>query len=143
MLTDLDQYECPIDLKEDWINFPLNENFIFRIAVREVESWLIADIEGLSRFLNISKANFPLEPDKEKDPKDTLIRLAKRSRRRAVREDVVPVNDNAVIGPNYNGCLSGFVFENWSIENAIKRSESLKRAYKNLDEFKQYNPGRI
>jgi len=135
MLTDLDNYECPVALKADWIDFELKTNFIFRIAVREVESWILADRSGFAKFLNISLSNLPLNPDLEADPKNTLIQLAKRTKRREVREDIVPVNRNAVIGPNYNGCLTEFVYNNWSIDNALKQSESLKRAYERLRDF--------
>jgi hypothetical protein len=137
MLTDLDNYECPVELRNDWVNFELEPNFIFRVAVREVESWVLADREGFSHFLNVSIANFPLNPDIEPDPKNTLIQLAKRSNKRAIKEDIVPKNQNAKIGPNYNGCLSEFVFKSWNIENAILQSESLRRAYLKLRDFQQ------
>jgi len=135
MLTDLDNYPCPTSLIEDWINFPLNPNFVFRIAVREVEAWLLADIEGLSSFLKVSKANFPKNPEQETDPKKTLIQLAKRSRNRDIREDIVPINERATIGPNYNGRLSDFVLNNWNIETARKRSLSLEKACNKLMHF--------
>jgi hypothetical protein len=135
MLTDLDNYECPVALKADWVNFELNDNFIFRIAVREVESWLMADIEGLSHYFNVSETLFPKNPDIVTDPKNTLIQLARRSKKRHIREDIVPINQNASIGPNYNGCLSEYVFHTWNIENAVLRSDSLKRAYNKLRDF--------
>jgi hypothetical protein len=135
MLTDLDNYECPMELRNDWISFELKPNFIFRIAVREVESWILADREGLSRFFNTSLINFPTNPDLETDPKNTLIQLAKRSKKRTIKEDIVPINQNAKIGPNYNGCLSEFVFNFWNIENAILHSDSLRRAYEKLKDF--------
>lgn len=135
MLTDLDNYICPSELIQDWINFEVNKHFIFRIAVKEVESWLLADIEGLSSFLKVSPSNFPLNPDLETDPKNVLIQLAKRSRKREIREDIVPINNNASIGPNYNGCLTQFVVNYWNIEMAITRSNSLKRAWENLARF--------
>lgn len=136
MLTDLDNYSCPPELIDDWITFPLNQNFIFRIAVREVESWLMADIEGLSGFLKVSKTIFPKEPEIEQDPKDRLIQIARRSRTRSIREDIIPINKNAKIGPNYNGRLIEFVSGKWSIENAKKRSISLSRALDKLEYFK-------
>lgn len=135
MLTDLDTYSCPLDLIKEWIKFPVHPNFIFRIAVREVESWLLADIDGLSAYFQVSKSNFPLQPDLENDPKNTLIQLAKRSRKRKIREDIVPVNTNASVGPNYNGCLMEFVLEKWKIHKAMKRSRSLQKAYARLDMF--------
>jgi hypothetical protein len=135
MLTDLDNYECPIAMKNDWINFELRPDFIFRIAVREVESWLLADREGLSHFFSISQTNFPSNPDLIADPKNTLIQLAKRSKKRSIKEDIVPINKNAIIGPNYNGCLTNFVFNKWNIENASNNSESLRRTYEKLNMF--------
>jgi hypothetical protein len=135
MLTDLDKYECPVALRNDWVDYELKPNFIFRIAVREVESWVLADREGFSLFLNVSIVNFPLYPDNEPDPKNTLIQLAKRSNKRTIKEDIVPINQNAKIGPNYNGCLSEFVFRSWNIENAILKSDSLRRAYETIRDF--------
>lgn len=135
MLTDLDNYECPPSLIKDWITFPLLPNFIFRIAIKEVEAWLLADKEGLSEFMKVSLANFPTAPENETDPKRTLIQLAKRSRIRRIREDIVPINENAKVGPNYNGCLMEFVFEKWDILNAMSSSRSLEKAFSKLEAF--------
>lgn len=135
MLTDLDRYECPLALINDWISFKMHPNFIFRIAVREVESWILADKEGLSRFFSLSMANFPDSPDSLPDPKNTLINLARKSRKRRIREDVVPVNKNASIGPNYNGCLSEFVLNHWDLHNAVSHSRSLNRTWQRLNQF--------
>jgi len=135
MLTDLDNYDCPIALKNDWIDFEIRNNFIFRIAVREVESWLLADRKGLSKFFNVSIINFPPNPDLVIDPKNTLIQLAKRSNKREIREDIVPINRNATIGPNYNGCLTEFVYKYWSFDNAKLLSNSLRKTYEKLRDF--------
>lgn len=135
VLTDLDNYTCPIALQNDWLCQPMRPNFIFRIAIREVEAWLLADIENFSHFLNVSAVNFPDNPEQEVDPKRSLINLARRSRRRAVREDIVPINDNASIGPNYNGRLMEFVNSNWDIDLAKGRSGSLLRTINRLEAF--------
>lgn len=135
MLTDLDNYECPPSLINDWITFPLQPNFIFRIAIKEVEAWLLADREGLSDFMKVPLVNFPSLPEKEPDPKRTLIQLAKKSRSRRIREDIVPINENAQIGPNYNGCLMEFVIEKWDIEKARTSSRSLEKAVSKLTTF--------
>lgn len=135
MLTDLDNYPCVIELKADWIDFGVNSNFIFRIAVREVESWILADKTGIATFFNIAAVLIPDSPDLLQDPKNTLIQLARRSRKRVIREDIVPINANATIGPNYNGCLSEFIYHSWNIERAIMRSPSLLKAYNHLNGF--------
>lgn len=141
VLTDLDNTPCPPELIENWFEHPLHPNMIFRIAVREVEAWLLADIEGYAKFLGISEANFSHKPEQDPDPKRTLIALTKRSRRRSIKEDIIPINGNATIGPNYNGRLMEFVFEFWDIDRAMGRSESLRRACEKLDEFQMSLPG--
>lgn len=135
VLTDLDNYSCPVELINEWFTNPPHPDMIFRIAVREVEAWLLADIEGYAEFTGIAKNNFPLNPELENDPKNTLINLTKKSRKRSLREDIIPLNKNAAIGPNYNGRLMEFVFDYWNIKRAMKRSESLRRAYGRLSTF--------
>lgn len=135
VLTDLDNVDCPIILIKDWLKHEQRPNLLFRVAVREVESWLLADIEGFANFLGISTAHFPLNPDALKSPKKELIALANKSRKRDVKEDIIPINQNAKIGPNYNGRLMDFVFGGWSINRAIVNSESLSRTYNCLNKF--------
>lgn len=139
VLTDLDNSPCPLALVNDWFLQPIHANMLFRIAVRETEAWLLADIEGFSEYTGVSAANFPVNPELENDPKRKLINIAKKSRKRNIREDIVPLNSNAKIGPNYNGRLMEFVFNHWSIERAMERSESLRRAYLKLELF-QFQP---
>jgi hypothetical protein len=140
VLTDLDQAPCPSELIANWFRRPMHPNMLFRVAVREVESWLLADIEGYARFLGISEANFPTNPENEANPKRTLITLARRSRKRSIKEDIIPINSNAAIGPNYNGRLMEFVFDHWSIDRAMTRSKSLRRAYDRLQSFEYQMP---
>ena len=50
LLTDLDQLPCPSGLIHDWLEAEPHANLIFRVAVREIESWLLADREGFADF---------------------------------------------------------------------------------------------
>jgi hypothetical protein len=136
VLTDLDRNECAPTMMAEWLDFAPHDNLIFRIAVREVESWILADKEGFADFLGISAARIPENPDGLADPKRTLMNLAAGSRKRKIREDIVPVSDNARIGPNYNGRLMEFVLGNWDIERASNRSDSLRRAIRHLERFR-------
>lgn len=135
VLTDLDNNKCPMTIINSWFSSKPHENMIFRIAIREVEAWLLADIEGLSDYTGVSEANFPDKPELEPDPKRTLINIAQKSKRREIRESIVPKNEFARIGPDYNGKLIEFVMYHWSIERAQNRSNSLKRACKRLESF--------
>jgi len=135
VLTDLDTVNCAPTLITNWLHEPMHPNLIFRIAVREVEAWLLADIEGFSKYTGISKANFNNNPEEIADPKAELIRLIRRCRKRIIREDILPKNEFASIGPNYNGRLGEFVLKHWSISRAMRRSESLKRTMRHLSNF--------
>jgi len=134
VLTDLDNYSCPLDLIRKWIKKPTNSNFIFRIAVTEVESWLLSDKEGFSDYFNVSINLIPTESEKDKNPKKTLIDIVKKSKIREFREDIIPLK-HARVGPNYNNRLNDFVSNHWSIERAIKNNNSLQRAYNHLNLF--------
>ena len=43
VLTDLDRRPCPTELIEDWLREARHPNLLLRVAVREVEAWLLAD----------------------------------------------------------------------------------------------------
>ena len=136
LLTDLDQHPCPPILIDDWLDAEPHSNLIFRVAVREVESWLLADREGFADFLGISVVNIPLQPDEIADPKQSLVNAARRSRRRALRECIVPrQGSTSVQGPDYSGCLGEFVRNQWGRDTAAESSPSLSRAWERLITF--------
>lgn len=135
VLTDLDTVDCAPTLIDGWLGKSAHPNLIFRIAVREVEAWLLADIEGFSKFTGLSEANFRDNTEEIADPKAELLQLVKRCRIRKIREDILPKNEFAIVGPNYNGRLGEFVMKHWSISRAMKRSDSLKRAMLHLSTF--------
>jgi hypothetical protein len=136
LLTDLDQHPCPSRLIQDWLRAAPHANLIFRVAVREIESWVLADREGFANFLGISVTKVPLQPDRIADPKQFLVNLARRSRRRTLRESIVPrQGSTAIQGPDYNGCLGEFVRTDWDRDSAARRSPSLNRAWGRLIAF--------
>lgn len=129
MLTDLDSPNiCPSTLIRSWIRGPLNPRFLFRVAVMEIESWIMADRQALSEFLSIPIHRVPLNTDNIPNPKEFLVSLARRCKQRTVREVLVPARGaNRVVGPRYNALLSDFVHNQWDLERAASVSPSLKR----------------
>lgn len=100
----------------------------FRVAVRETESWLLADRERLAAFLGVSVDLLPLAPDTLDDPKRALVGLALRSRRRVIREEVAPPpGSTALIGPGYVAHVQEFVDAHWRPRSAARSSPSLAR----------------
>lgn len=136
VLTDLDVEECAPKLRAQWLPNGNHPNLVFRIAVREVESWLLADLKNFSAFLGIKTSAMRRSIETIKDPKDFLIRLASKSPRREIRADIVPPRNSArKQGPNYNGRLIEFVEKKWNPIQASRLSDSLDRAIKRLDDF--------
>ena len=53
VLIDLDDdFECAPTLRAEWLPTPA-EHMYLRVAVRTVESWLLADREGIAAFLSV------------------------------------------------------------------------------------------
>ncbi|KKI98059.1 hypothetical protein [Prochlorothrix hollandica] len=137
VLTDLDNNECPVALLAEWLSYPKHPNLIFRVAVVEVEAWLLAHREAFAEFLGISVDLIPDDADSVTDPKQLLIDLTKKSRKRYLRDAIVPAkNSTAKIGKDYNGQLIQFVNQNWHAEIAKTHSRSLDRAVNAIVNFK-------
>lgn len=136
VLTDLDTHECAPVLIREWLDVPRHPNLLFRIAVREVEAWLLGCRETFAAFLGVPGNRIPPDVDEIQDPKRFLIDLARRSRRREIRRDIVPQDGStAKVGPNYNGRLISFVEGSWDPTVAKEHSLSLKKAMEALDVF--------
>jgi hypothetical protein len=136
VLTDLDKIECPPQLISTWLPDPCHPNLLFRVAVREVEAWLLADRIGFAGFLGIRRELVPLYADDVGDPKACLIDLARRSARRDLRADIVPpLGSTRQIGPNYNGRLVSFVQNRWRISVAAESSPSLRKTINAVASF--------
>jgi len=136
VLTDLDRYTCPSALIADWIPHHQHPNLLLRVAVREVESWVLADPASLSKFLGVKPEVIPPDSDSLPDAKAALVNVANQSRSREIRRRVVPKRGStAKQGPDYNACLTEFVNSTWNIDAAGRGSESLGRTIGRLQAF--------
>lgn len=134
MLTDLDNRACVSSLLSDWQGGTvIPENFLFRVAVREVESWLVGDRMQLAMFFGISAAKIQLHPESIPHPKEYLLRLAA-SAKAEIRRDLLPKDGAlALQGFGYNERLTDFVDNFWSPTRAGAVSPSLKKAISRLE----------
>jgi hypothetical protein len=136
VLADLDDDECAPTKIQAWLSVPRHHNLIFRIAIREVESWILADRVGFSKFIGVRRDLIPREADSIDDPKRFLVELARRSRKRTLREDLVPrEGGTATQGPAYNERLAIFVRGDWNPRRAVPGSPSLERTMRAIDSF--------
>ena len=128
-LTDLDNNPCPSGLIAKHLPRGRNPGLLLRIAVRELESWLLADAKALAAFLGLSEAAIPREPDELADPKQALVNVARRVRKVALREALVPEDGtSAKVGPDYVGEMGHLIADHWDPARAASRSPSLARA---------------
>ena len=138
-LADLDRPQgCPADLVRELAGGVMTEpNFLIRIAVLEIESWILADRLAIARWMGVSANIVPRNPESLDDPKRTLVQLASRSRNRRLREGIGPVRVLGThrTGPNYNAILGEFLAHHWNPETARHSAPSLDRAIVRIAEI--------
>lgn len=108
-------------------------NMLLRIAVRELESWLLADREQIASFLGIPVQRVVVNPDNLDNPKSELVALARRSRFSRVKQDIIPRPDSgAAVGPGYLSRMTEFANQHWRPDVAMHNSDSLRRCVEAL-----------
>ncbi|HIJ94933.1 MAG TPA: hypothetical protein HPP94_04200 [Desulfuromonadales bacterium] len=96
----------------------------------------LADRSQFAGWLGIEETEVPVNPETSRDPKADLLNLAKKSRKRELKEGLLP-NKGAPspIGLEYNDLLCNFVKSEWRLDEAVKIAPSLARAIQRLQEF--------
>jgi hypothetical protein len=136
VLIDLDRdADCPPPFVAASLPVP-SERMCFRVAVREVEAWLLGDRERLARFLNIDPGWIPSDPERLSNPKEQVVSLARRSRSREIVADMVPRQESGRSeGAAYASRLIEFISDSrlgWRPTVAARSSDSLRRCLRCL-----------
>jgi len=139
VIVDLNrEADCAPPLKEIWLPNP-GPLMCFRIAVREIEAWLLADRERFASFFRVRLSDVSAEPELLDDPKEAVIELSRRSRSRDIKLDMVPrPGSGRKIGPAYVSRLIEFVSDpqrGWRPERAARSSDSLNRSLTRIREL--------
>jgi hypothetical protein len=136
VLVDLDKIECPPSLIKKWITFEVNDGFIFRVAVREIESWIMADKVSFADYISVSSDKIPHDIETIEDPKEFLLNLLKGSKKKDLKDDMLPrKGSTSKLGPLYNDILIDFISNHWELKRAVKNSRSLEKLVKSLKQF--------
>lgn len=142
VLRDLDHddvHQCIPNLRSSLLGGPPASGMCFRLAVREVESWLMADVDNCASFLGVGRKSMPLEVESRNAPKQDLINLARKSRKRDIREGMVPPADSRRrVGPEYTALLREFVQSSWDPQAARSNAPSLDRAMRCLERLHKH-----
>ena len=137
VITDLDRMACAATLVRGWTaNDIPPATLLLRVAVREVEAWLLADHDAMRTLLQQPRQILPPDPEDLPEPKEALIQLVARHGPRSLREAIVPQPGViAAQGLGYNNVLMEFVRRTWSPHRAARQSNSLARARQRLREL--------
>ena len=128
VLRDLNSDECPPSLRNKLLN-EVAPSMCFRIAAKEVESWLMGDRESLAFYFGVSRDLIPLAPEEIDEPKKLIVKLAKKSNKREIREGIARKSTAQLeTGPRYTALMRRYVQNHWCPEVAAKRADSLRRA---------------
>lgn len=126
-LGDLEQAPCARALLAT-LKGGRSNGFKLRLAVRMLESWVIADRKAFASFMGVPLARIPASPDDEAHPKRLITALARLSTKRRVREALVPDHPGDLVGPEYTTSMAAFIESTWQVSRARHCSPSLDRA---------------
>ena len=138
VLTDLDVHSpCPGGVWGVWLpGETRNPNLMFRVAVKEVEAWLLADRKNLADFLEVSESLIPRDSEAIPDPKVEIVKLARSSTSKEIIHALVPpAGSTAEVGRSFDRMMIQFVKDHWDIDNAAGHSRSLERAINALSRY--------
>jgi hypothetical protein len=140
VLRDLDHdAPCAAQLVQGLLPAPA-PRMCLRVAVREVEAWLLADYAGMAKLFQLPIDQIPRSPESLDDPKGALVQLARRSPNRTLRQEIVPApRTTAKVGPGYTARMIDFAARLWLPRTAALASPSLASCLRAIERWK---PGR-
>lgn len=131
---DRDGGGCPVTLRAQLIEGTPGESpdLLVRIVDQCIESWILADRQGVAEFCKRSPASVSPPGSHHKA---YLLRMIKDARLKKLRGAVEEKGRELDFGPRYNTCLQNLMTHHWSIERAAAESDSLRRALKRLTDL--------
>ena len=128
---DRDGGGCPVTLRAQLVEHTPGESpdLLIRIVDQCIESWILADRQGVAEFCERPIAS--VRPCDSR-PKDHLLRLFQKAQ---FKDAVLREGGKLVFGPAYELHLKRLMTHHWSIERAAAESDSLRRALKRLTDL--------
>lgn len=125
---DCDEGGCPVAVRSMLSSKTPGESpdLLIRIVDQCIESWILADREGIAEFCNRSAAS--VKP-RASHHKPYLLRLMKEAK---LKDAVEEKGRELDFGPTYAKHLQRLMTDHWSIERAAAESDSLRRALERL-----------
>lgn len=132
---DNDERGCPVALRESKLRRKdQHPAFCFRIAVRSVEAWLLADHQAFASYFSVARSRIPSAPEETDDPKRALVDLCRSSSRSDIRRALVPSQrSGSRVGPEYVSRISDYARNAWRPNEAAVNAPSLRGMLDALD----------
>ncbi len=146
LLTDLDATDCAPVLRSNLLNGEVqSRDFLINIAVDEGEAWLLADRKGFAEYLGVPYDCIPGASFQKMGGRKALIEMefhaksswvltheiARDAGNSMLKQKILSVG-TASKGPDYNSAVLPFIRDKWSIDTAMKNSDSLSRMIRRL-----------
>lgn len=123
-----DSHLCIPELHSKLLDGDARAGMCFRLAVRATEAWLLADHDAFADYFGVRR-RLPSRVDQLNDPKQFLIDLCRRSKRKDIREGIPPrPGGGRTVGPEYVAIVRDYGLGCWNPDRARNRSPSLERA---------------
>jgi len=140
IFRDLDQdgEGCPVTLRAELVEHTPGESpdLLIRIVDQCIESWILADRQGVAEFCEREPATVSPPGSHHKAYLLRMMEDARRKKRLKKLEDAVEEKGLELdFGPRYNTCLQNLMTNHWSIERAASESDSLRRALERLTDL--------
>jgi len=128
---DRDGEGCPVTLRAQLVEHTPGESpdLLIRIVDQCIESWILADRQGVAEFCERPIAS--VRPCDSR-PKDQLLRLFQKAQ---FKDAVLREGGKLAFGPAYALHLQRLMTDHWSIERAAVESDSLRRALERLTDL--------
>lgn len=104
--------------------------------MREIETWLMADVDNFAKYFSVSKSHLRFNFESIDNPKEFLVNICLKSRKKSIKNGVVPsFKSSRIVGAEYNPILLDFIKNHWDFEKAKYNSQSLNKTIKAIKKF--------
>ena len=125
---DRDGEGCPVTLRAELVEHTPGESpdLLIRIVDQCIESWILADRQGVAEFCGVSPARVKIPASHHKSYLLSMFREAK------LKDAVAHVDNELDFGPAYELHVQRFMTTAWNAGRAADDSPSLRRALQRL-----------
>ncbi len=125
---DRDGEGCPVTLRAELVEHTPGESpdLLIRIVDQCIESWILADRQGVAEFCGVSPARVKIPASHHKSYLLSMFREAK------LKDAVADVDNELDFGPAYELHVQRFMTTAWNAGRAADDSPSLRRALQRL-----------